>query len=160
MPHVLLLGKCLIQPPPMDSFHSIVHSIVTSYWEQNVNLFLSKHDPSQLLMQFHQHFAKPVTMALGMGFEVGSPAPMGSSNGIRWWSPFLCILGLARKIQATKLGVVTIPLHCTMISAIDTPRCLSSKIVKFNVIIDTGASVCILSHQSDFGMYGSSAMKI
>ena len=95
----------------------------------------------------------PIAMALKMGFEVGLPPP-------EWWSSFLCNLGLTRKLQATKLGVVTIPLQCTMISTIDVPCCLSSKIVRFNFIIDAGASACILPHQSDFAMYGSTTMKI
>jgi hypothetical protein len=47
-----------------------------------------------------------------------------------------------------------------MVSTIDAPFRLSSKIVASNVIIDTGASVCISPHQSDFGTYASSKMKI
>jgi hypothetical protein len=43
---------------------------------------------------------------------------------------------------------------------IDAPFCLSSKIVASNVIIDTGASVCISPHQSDFVTYASSKMNI
>jgi hypothetical protein len=47
-----------------------------------------------------------------------------------------------------------------MVSTIDAPFCLSSKIVTSNVIIDTGALFCILPHQSDFVTYASSKMKI
>jgi hypothetical protein len=159
MPHVLLLGKCLLQPPLMDPFYSTFHSIVNAYWERIVHLFLSTHDPSQL-MQFHLHFAQPAAMALDMGFAVGLSSPVYSQVGVRWWSKFLRILGLTSNIQTTKYRFVTIPLHCTMVSTIDAPFCLSSKIVTSNVIINTGASVCILPHQSDFVTYASSKMKI
>jgi hypothetical protein len=47
-----------------------------------------------------------------------------------------------------------------MVSTIDAPFCFSRKIGNSNVIIDTGASVCILPHQSDFVTYASSKMKI
>ncbi len=47
-----------------------------------------------------------------------------------------------------------------MVSTIDAPFCLSSKIIASNVIIDTGALVCISPHQSDFVTYASSKMKI
>ncbi len=39
MPHVLLLGKCLLQPPLMDPFYLTFHSIVNNYWEWIVHLF-------------------------------------------------------------------------------------------------------------------------
>jgi hypothetical protein len=145
MPHVLLLEKYLLQPLPMDPFYSTFHSIVNDYWERIVHLFLSTHDPSQL-MQFHLNFAQPAAMALDMGFAVGLSPQLCSQVGVRWWSKFLRILGLTSNIQTTKYGFVTIPLHCTMVSTIDAPFRLSSKIVTSNVIIDTGASVCILPH--------------
>jgi hypothetical protein len=159
MPHILLLGKCLYQPLPMDPFYSTFHSIVNNYWERIVHLFLSTHDPSQL-MQFHLHFAQPAAMALNMGVAVGLSPPVCSQVGIRWWSKFLCILRLISNIQTTKYRFVTIPLHRTMVSTIDIPFCLSSKIVASNVIIDTGASVCISPHRSDFVTYASSKTKI
>jgi hypothetical protein len=123
MPHVLLLGKCLLQPPPMDFFHSTFHLIVNNYREQIVYLFLSTHDPSQL-MQFHLHFAQPMAMALDMGFAVGSSPPVCSQVGVRCRSKFLCILGLTSNIQTTKYRFVTTPLHRTMVSTIDAPFCL------------------------------------
>jgi hypothetical protein len=83
MPHVLLLEKCLLQPPPMDPFYLTFHSIVNNYWERIVHLFLSTHDPSQL-MQFHLHFAQPAAMALDMSFAVGSSPPVCSQVGVRW----------------------------------------------------------------------------
>jgi hypothetical protein len=159
MPHFLLLGNCILQPLPKDPFYSTFHSIVNNYWERIVHLFLSTHDSSQL-MQFHLHFAQPAAMALDMGFAVGLSPPVCSQVGIRWWSKFLCILGLTIDIQTTKCGFVTIPLHCTMVSTIDAPFCLSSKIISSNVIINTGALVCISPHQSDFVTYASSKMKI
>jgi hypothetical protein len=159
MPHNLLLEKRLLQPLPMDPFYSTFHSIVNNYWERIVHLFLSTHDPSQL-MQFHLHFAQPAAMALNMGFAVGSSPPVCSQVGVKWWSRFLCILGLTSNIQTTKYGFVTIPLHRTMVSTVDAPFCLSSKIVTSNVIIDTGALVYISPHQSDFVTYASSKMKI
>jgi hypothetical protein len=100
MPHILLLGKCLLQPPPMNPFYLTFHSIVTNYWERSVYLFLSTHDPSQL-MQFHFHFAQPVAMALNMGVAVGSSPPVCSQVGVRWWSQFFCILGLTSNIRTT-----------------------------------------------------------
>ncbi len=119
MPHVLLLGKCLLQPPPMDPFYLTFHSIVNAYWDWIVHLFLSTHDPSQL-MQFHLHYAQTAAMALDMGFAVDSSPPVCSQVSVRWWSNFFCILGLASNIQTTKYGFVTIPLHRTMVSTIDT----------------------------------------
>jgi hypothetical protein len=77
MPHVLLLRKCLHQPPPMDPFNLTFHSIVINYRERIVYLFLHTHDPSQL-MQFHLHFAQPTAMALDMCFAVGSSPPVCS----------------------------------------------------------------------------------
>jgi hypothetical protein len=47
-----------------------------------------------------------------------------------------------------------------MVSMIDAPFCPSRKIVTSNVIIDTGASICILPRRSDFVTYASSKMKI
>jgi hypothetical protein len=144
MPHILLLGKCVCQPPPMDPFYLIFHSIVNNYWEWIIHLFLSTHDCSQL-MRFHLHFSQPAAMALDMGFAVGLSPPVCSQVGVRWWSKFLHILGLTSN-QTTKYRFVTIPLHCTMVSTIDAPFCLSSKNGASNVIIDTGASVCISPH--------------
>ena len=57
---------------PMDSFDSISNTIVIDYWEWIVHFFLSTHDPSQL-MQFHQQFAQPTTMALKMGLHHCTP---------------------------------------------------------------------------------------
>ncbi len=78
----LVAWEMPLQPLPMDSFHSTFHSIVNDYWERIVHLFLSTHDPSQL-MQFHLHFAQPAAMALDMGFAVGSSPPVCSQVGIR-----------------------------------------------------------------------------
>ena len=47
-----------------------------------------------------------------------------------------------------------------MISTIDTLLCLSSSIIKSNVINDAGVSVCISPHQSDFVTYVASTIKI
>ncbi len=60
----------------------------------------------------------------------------------------------------TDSGVITIPLQRTLISTIDTPHCLSSKFTESTVIINTSASICISSHQTDFVTYGNSAMKV
>jgi hypothetical protein len=60
----------------------------------------------------------------------------------------------------TNSGVITVPLQRTLISTIDAHHCLSSKFTESTVIIDTGVSVCISPHQTDFGTYGDSAMKI
>ncbi len=158
MPHILLLGKCLLWPPSMDPFHSTFHTIVANYWDRIVHLFLSTHDPSQLV-QFRLHFAQPAALALDMDFAVGLSPPVYSEVGIRWSSKFLRILGLTSNIQTTKFRFVTIPLHRTMVSTIDAPFYLSSKIINSNVIIDTRASVCILPHQSDFVTYASSKIK-
>jgi hypothetical protein len=130
----------------MEPFYSTFHFIVNDYWEQSVHLFLSTHDPIQL-MQFHPHFAQPAAMALDMGFAVGLSPPVCSQVGVRWWSKFLRILGLTSNIQTTKYGFVTIPLHRTMVSTIDAPCCLSSEIIASNVIINTGVSV--LSHHTN-----------
>jgi hypothetical protein len=63
-PHILLLGDCLLQPPPVDPFFSGV----TRYWEETIKMFLSTHDPSHL-MQFHWHFdfvTPPITDSGGI----------------------------------------------------------------------------------------------
>ncbi len=145
----LVARKSLLQPPPMDPFHLTFHSIVTNYRERILHFFLSTCDPHQL-MQFHLHFAQPAAMALKMGVAVGSSHPVCLQVGVRWWCKFLCILGLTSNIQTTEYGFVTIPLHCTMVSTIDAPFCFSSKILNSNVIVNTGASVCISPHRSDF----------
>jgi hypothetical protein len=51
-------------------------------------------------------------------------------------------------------------MHRTIVSTIDAPFCLLSKIVASNVIIDTGASFCISPHQSEFVTYASSKIKL
>jgi hypothetical protein len=57
-------------------------------------------------------------------------------------------------------GVVTVPLKAALISSIEYPYCLSSKTVNLSVIVDSGASVCIATNQSDFITYKDSKMKI
>ena len=57
-------------------------------------------------------------------------------------------------------GVISTRLQRIFISSIDSPRCLSGSIIHSNIIIDTGASVCISPHRSDFLTYHSSQMRI
>ena len=47
-----------------------------------------------------------------------------------------------------------------LLNSIDSPRCFSSMTVLSSVIVDTGASVCISPHRSDFVTYNSSTMRI
>ena len=144
----------------MDSFDSISNTIVIDYWEWIVHFFLSTHDPSQL-MQYHQQFVQPSTMALKSIFNVDSFPPVDSCIDVSWLSKILHSLGLTGTIQATGYGFITISIQCAMISTIDTPSLrLSSSIIKSNVIIDTEVSVCILPHQSDFVTYATRTLKI
>jgi hypothetical protein len=58
-------------------------------------------------------------------------------------------------------GVVTVPINKqAFISSLEDPYCLSGQSVQTGVIIDSGASVCITPHQSDFVNYKVSQMKI
>jgi hypothetical protein len=55
---------------------------------------------------------------------------------------------------------VTVPLQAALISSIKYPYCLSSTTILSSIIIDSGASVCIFPHKSDFITYKDSKMKI
>jgi hypothetical protein len=58
-------------------------------------------------------------------------------------------------------GIVTVPLqHQVLISRFKDPPCFSSKLIGSSLIIDSGASVCISPHKSDFITYNKSKMKI
>jgi hypothetical protein len=57
-------------------------------------------------------------------------------------------------------GQVNINLRQVLISSIKYPRCYSSSTDTNNVIIDSGASVCISPHKSDFITCGPNGMKI
>lgn len=55
--------------------------------------------------------------------------------------------------SSTNDGVITVPINRTFISSLEDPQCLSSRSVQTGVIIDSGASVCISPHRSDFITY-------
>ncbi len=57
-------------------------------------------------------------------------------------------------------SVVTVQSQRVLVSIMDNPHCLSSNTDESNLIIDTGAPVCILPHCSDFVTYENSKMKI
>jgi hypothetical protein len=57
-------------------------------------------------------------------------------------------------------GCITVPLQAALISSIEYPYCLSSTTVCSSIIVDSGASVCIFPHRSDFITYQDSKMKI
>jgi hypothetical protein len=58
-------------------------------------------------------------------------------------------------------GIVTLPLqHQVLISRFEDPHCFPSKLIGSSLIIDSGASVCISPHKSDFITYNKSKMKI
>jgi hypothetical protein len=57
-------------------------------------------------------------------------------------------------------GWVNVNLWQVLISSLEYLHCFSSSTVANNVIIDSGALVCISPHKSDFITYGSSGMKI
>ena len=59
-----------------------------------------------------------------------------------------------------RCGWINVNLRQVLISSLEYPRCYSSSTVADNVIIDSGASVCISPHKSDFITYGPSGMKI
>jgi len=61
--------------------------------------------------------------------------------------------------QASALGYVSKNLRL-LLNSIDSPQCFSSMADLPSVIVDTGASVCISPHRSDFVTYHSSKMKI
>jgi hypothetical protein len=54
---------------------------------------------------------------------------------------------------------VTVPLQAALISSIEYPYCLSSTTIRSSIIIDSGVSVCISLHRSDFITYEYSKMK-
>jgi len=53
----------------------------------------------------------------------------------------------------------TISVNC-VVTSVDSPACFSSTMVLSSVIVDSGASVCISPHRSDFVTYNKSDMKI
>jgi hypothetical protein len=55
---------------------------------------------------------------------------------------------------------VTVPLQAALISTIEYPYCLSSTTIRSSIIIDSGTSICISPHKSDFITYKDSKMKI
>jgi hypothetical protein len=57
-------------------------------------------------------------------------------------------------------NVVPVPLDWALVSSIKHPYCLLSMAVLSSIIIDSGASVCISPHRSNFVMYSASKMKI
>jgi hypothetical protein len=59
-----------------------------------------------------------------------------------------------------KEGIVSKRFKKILISSINSPHCFSNTAVRSSVIIDSGASVCISLHQSDFLTYNKSNMKI
>jgi hypothetical protein len=63
--------------------------------------------------------------------------------------------------ETTSEGVITVPLtKQANISSVEYPFCFSSQANEGNVIIDSGASVCISPHRLDFITYNESKMKI
>ena len=60
----------------------------------------------------------------------------------------------------TDEGVVSPHLTKVLISSIDSPHCLSSSVLCSHIINDSGASVCLSPHRSDFITYHASTMKI
>ncbi len=63
--------------------------------------------------------------------------------------------------ETTSEGVITLPLtKQANISSVKYPFCFSSPANEGDVIIDSGASVCISSHRLDFITYNKSKMKI
>ena len=57
-------------------------------------------------------------------------------------------------------GVISKSVRKCLLSSIDSPKCFSSVAACSSVIVDSGASVCITPHRSDFLSYQSSSMKI
>jgi hypothetical protein len=71
------------------------------------------------------------------------------------------VVDFLNKFPTTTLeGIITVPLKRANISSIAYPYCFSSQANEGNVIIDSGASVCISPHRLDFITYNKSAMKI
>ncbi len=68
---------------------------------------------------------------------------------------------LNRFPETTSEGVITVPLtKRANMSSVKYPFCFSSRANEGNIIIDSGASVCISPHRSDFITYNKSKMKI
>jgi hypothetical protein len=58
-------------------------------------------------------------------------------------------------------GIVSVPLTMqALISTFEDPNCFSSIAINSSLVIDSGASVCISPHKSDFMTYKKSKMKI
>ncbi len=57
-------------------------------------------------------------------------------------------------------GVVNVHINQGLISSPKYPSCFSNSTVEDNVIIDSGVSVCISPHKTDFKTYGPSGMTI
>jgi hypothetical protein len=58
-------------------------------------------------------------------------------------------------------GIVSVPLTTqALISTFEDPKCFSSIGINSSLVINSGASVCISQHKSDFITYNKSKMKI
>jgi hypothetical protein len=75
----------------------------------------------------------------------------------------ICIMEFTQIFSAPSHlhSIVTLPLqHQVLISRFKDPCCFSNKLICSHLIIDSGASVCISPHNSDFITYSKSKMKI
>ncbi len=57
-------------------------------------------------------------------------------------------------------GIISNSAKKILLSSINSPKCRSNITVRSSVIVDSGASVCITPHKSDFISYQDSNMKI
>jgi hypothetical protein len=147
----------------MPSAHDVFSLMGDTYkWNATVDAFLSTHN-SRRLMDFYQIFDQvpegvdanwnsnpeevPVRLPVGIVLDHHKWAVGFRQETI--WSRFLHYLA--------SMGST----HASYISLLELPRCYQS-IVNHDslLIIDSGASICITLHQSDFITYAASNMKI
>jgi hypothetical protein len=69
------------------------------------------------------------------------------------YDPSQVVVFLNKFPTTTLEGIIAVPLKQAIISSIAYPYCFSSKANEGNVIIDSGASVCISPHRLDVITY-------
>jgi hypothetical protein len=132
----------------------------------NVNAFLSDHNPSRLMDFYHifesdSYLNKPLSPSSDgeSEYDGGGAKNLSIYLGIgevpmqSLWSKFLHYLGTTRATLST--------LNFSYLSTIELPKCYNSVMKQDSLlIIDSGVSVCISPHWSDFITYTMSKMKI
>ena len=81
-------------------------------------------------------------------------------GGLLSLSSFLSTLGVHKYPKTGGQLTISPKLRAILFTSLDNPSCFSLKTIRAGLIIDSGASVCITPHRSDFLSYKPSKMKV